>query len=219
MFPQPDAETLARNPQFAILWKDLTTNKINRDGVSKSIALDRETVKVREQLKKKRIEQAKSEVIKDAVRAVAFGEGEGGLIGEVSFDSRLHVEEAWWADIVQSRETAQIVSAQLDGKLDVQDEDIVQVEVEEFMSNIETVRAAVEAHMEQNVMLLCQILGMKENERVSFDEKGYANCTKQIQHRSNQTLRHFRLESRLCRQRSRKQNGSLMSSVSSWQVP
>jgi hypothetical protein len=64
--------------------------------------------------------------------------------------------------VVQLRETAQIVSAQLDGKLDVQDEDIVQVEVEEFMSNIETVRAAVEAHMEQNVMLLCQILGKEE---------------------------------------------------------
>jgi hypothetical protein len=66
--------------------------------------------------------------------------------------------------VVQLRETAQIVSAQLDGKLDVQDEDIVQVEVEEFMSNIETVRAAVEAHMEQNVMLLCQISGEEEKE-------------------------------------------------------
>jgi hypothetical protein len=64
--------------------------------------------------------------------------------------------------MVQLRETAQIVSAQLDGKLDVQDEDIVQVEVEEFMSNIETVRAAVETHMEQNVMLLCQILGKEK---------------------------------------------------------
>jgi hypothetical protein len=64
--------------------------------------------------------------------------------------------------MIQLRETAQIVSAQLDGKLDVQDEDIVQVEVEEFMSNIETVRAAVETHMEQNVMLLCQILGKEE---------------------------------------------------------
>ncbi|KAI4743165.1 hypothetical protein E4T50_06441 [Aureobasidium sp. EXF-12298] len=139
MFPQPDAETLARNPQFALLWKDLTTNKITRDGVSKSVALDKETVKIRDTLKSKQIEQAKVEVLKDAVRAVAFGEGEGGLGGEL-------------------RETAQIVSAQLDGKLDAQDEDIVQVEVEEFMSNIETVRAAVETHMEQNVMLLCQIL-------------------------------------------------------------
>lgn len=86
MFPQPDAETLARNPQFAILWKDLTTNKITREGVSKSIALDKETVRVREVLKSKRIEQAKVEVLKDVVRAVAFGEGEGGLVGEVSFD-------------------------------------------------------------------------------------------------------------------------------------
>jgi hypothetical protein len=87
MFPQPDAETLARNPQFAILWIDLTTHKINRDGVSKSIALNRETVKVRETLKSKQIEEAKREVIKDAVRAVAFGEGEGWLVGEVSFGS------------------------------------------------------------------------------------------------------------------------------------
>jgi hypothetical protein len=87
MFPQPDAEILARNPQFAILWKDLTTHKINRDGVSKSIALDKETVKVREVLKSKQIEHAKREVVKDAVRAVAFGEGQGGLIGEVSFES------------------------------------------------------------------------------------------------------------------------------------
>jgi hypothetical protein len=82
------------------------------------------------------------------------------------------------------RETAQIVSAQLDGKLDAQDEDIVQVEVEEFMSNIETVRVAVEARMEQNVMLLCQILGKEENKRVSFDKKGYANLYK---NRSNTT--------------------------------
>ncbi|KAH0343654.1 hypothetical protein KCU83_g8751, partial [Aureobasidium melanogenum] len=139
MFPQPDAETLARNPQFALLWKDLTTNKMTRDGVSKTVALDRETVKTREMLRSKQIELAKREVLKDVVRAVAFGEGEGALTGEL-------------------RETAQIVSAQLDGKLDPQDKDIVQVEVEEFMANIETVRTAVETHMEQNVVLLCQIL-------------------------------------------------------------
>lgn len=82
-------------------------------------------------------------------------------------------------DTAQLRETAQIVSAQLDGKLDAQDEDIVQVEVEEFMSNIETVRAAVETHMEQNVMLLCQILGEEENERVSL------NVMLTVQNRSN----------------------------------
>jgi hypothetical protein len=93
MFPQPDAEILARNPQFALLWKDLTTNKINRDGVSKSVALDRETVRIREVLKSKQIEQAKREVIKDAVRAVAFGEGEGGLFGEVSLNRVAHVKE------------------------------------------------------------------------------------------------------------------------------
>ena len=73
------------------------------------------------------------------------------------------------SDVAQLRETAQIVSAQLDGKLDAQDEDIVQVEVEEFMSNIETVRAAVETHTEQNVMLLCQILGKKKDKRVSLN--------------------------------------------------
>jgi len=84
MFPQPDAETLARNPQFALLWKDLTTNKITREGVSKSIALDKETVRVRETLKSKRIEQARREMLRDVVRAVAFGEGEGGLVGDVS---------------------------------------------------------------------------------------------------------------------------------------
>lgn len=89
MFPQPDAEMLARNPQFALLWKDLTTNKITRDGVSKSVALDKETVRVREVLKSKQIEQAKVEVLKDAVRAVAFGEGEGGLVGEVSLTAIL----------------------------------------------------------------------------------------------------------------------------------
>ena len=87
MFPQPDAETLARNPQFALLWKDLTTNKITREGVSKSIASDKETVKTREILRSKRIEQAKREVLRDAVRSVAFGEGEGGLVGEVSLCS------------------------------------------------------------------------------------------------------------------------------------
>ena len=91
MFPQPDAETLARNPQFALLWKDLTTNKITREGVSKSIALDKETVSVREVLRVKRVEQAKREVLRDAVRAVAFGEGEGGLVGDVSFDVLFHV--------------------------------------------------------------------------------------------------------------------------------
>ncbi|KAG9668692.1 hypothetical protein KCU95_g16998, partial [Aureobasidium melanogenum] len=139
MLPQPDTETLSRNPQFALLWKDLTTNKMTREGVSKSLTTDKETLKTREILKTRRTELAKREVLEDAVRAVAFGEGEGGLSGEL-------------------RETAQIVSAQLDGKLDPQDKDIVQVEVEEFMANIETVRAAVETHMEQNVMLLCQIL-------------------------------------------------------------
>jgi hypothetical protein len=84
MFPQPDASTLTRNPQFAHLWKDLTTNKITRDGVSKSLFLDKNTVKVRETLKSKRTESAKGQVLKNAVRAVAFGEGEGGLVGEVS---------------------------------------------------------------------------------------------------------------------------------------
>jgi len=63
------------------------------------------------------------------------------------------------------RETAQIVSAQLDGKLDPQDKDIVAVEVEEFMKNIDTIRTAVESHMWQNVVLLCQILGSFEDEK------------------------------------------------------
>jgi hypothetical protein len=119
-------------------------------------------------------------------------------------------------DIAQLRETAQIVSAQLGGKLDAQDEDIVQVEVEEFMSNIETVRAAVETHMEQNVMLLCQILGEEENERVSL--KVMLIVQKQIQHSSSQILRHFQLRSRLYRQKSRKQSGSSTSSASSWRA-
>ncbi|KAI4716573.1 hypothetical protein E4T48_07244 [Aureobasidium sp. EXF-10727] len=139
MLPQPDPETLARNPHFALLWKDLTTNKTTHEAVSKTIAEDKKTVETRDLLRGKQVEGAKKQVLVDAVRAVAFGEGEGVLVGEL-------------------RETAQIVSAQLDGKLDAQDEDIVQVEVEEFMSNIEIVRAAVEAHMEQNVVLLCQIL-------------------------------------------------------------
>jgi hypothetical protein len=88
MFPQPDASTLSRNPQFAHLWKDLTTNKITRDGVSKPLFLDRNTIKTRETLKSKRIESVKGQVVRDAVRAVAFGEGEGGLVGEVSVLSR-----------------------------------------------------------------------------------------------------------------------------------
>lgn len=83
MIPQPDAETLTRNPQFALLWKDLTTNKMTRDGVSKTVALDKETVKTRELLRTKQIELAKKEVLKDVVRAVAFGAAEGGLTGEV----------------------------------------------------------------------------------------------------------------------------------------
>lgn len=83
MIPQPDAETLARNPQFALLWKDLTTNKMTRDGVSKTVALDKEIVKTREVLRTKQIELAKKEVLIDAVRAVAFGEAEGGLTCEV----------------------------------------------------------------------------------------------------------------------------------------
>lgn len=83
MLPQPDSETLSRNPQFALLWKDLTTNKLTREGVSKSLTLDKETLSTREILKTKSVELAKREVLKDAVRAVAFGEGEGALGGEV----------------------------------------------------------------------------------------------------------------------------------------
>jgi hypothetical protein len=101
----------------------------------------------------------------------------------------------------------------LDGKLDVQDEDIVQVEVEEFMSNIETVRAAVETHMEQNVMLLCQILGKEEKREGIIEYRAMLIVQKQIQRSNNQILRHFQLKSRLCRQKSRKRSGSLMSSV------
>ncbi|KAI5204301.1 hypothetical protein E4T38_04774 [Aureobasidium subglaciale] len=138
MLPQPDAKVLRTNPQFAALWRDLTTNKIQRNGVSRDVALNSETVKMREVLHSKRVEIAEKEVLRNAVRHVAFGE-DGGLTGEL-------------------RETAQIVSAQLDGKLSPQDKDIVLVEVEEFMNNIDTIRAAVGSHMEQNMVLLCQIL-------------------------------------------------------------
>jgi hypothetical protein len=49
----------------------------------------------------------------------------------------------------------------LDGQLDAQqDEDVIQIEIEEFNNNIKVVGAAIERHMEQNVALLCQILGM-----------------------------------------------------------
>jgi hypothetical protein len=84
------------------------------------------------------------------------------------------------------RETAQIVSAQLDGKLDLQDKDIVAVEVEEFMKNIDTIRTAVESHMEQNVVLLCQILGSFEDEknRQGIIEK-YGDANFMYKYRSN----------------------------------
>ncbi|KAI5197513.1 hypothetical protein E4T39_07264 [Aureobasidium subglaciale] len=139
MLPQPDAKVLRTNPQFAALWKDLTTNKMERNGVSKEVAANKETVKMRETLKNKRVELAEKEILGDAVRHVAFGEEGGNLTGEL-------------------RETVRIVSAQLDGKLSPQDKDIVQVEVEEFIYNIDTIRAAVESHMEQNMVLLCQVL-------------------------------------------------------------
>jgi len=86
MLPQPDPQTLSSNPHFAALWKDLTTTKIQRNGVSKSVALDAGTVKTRELLKQKRVEIAQREVLEDAVRHVAFGEE--GLSGEVSDDLR-----------------------------------------------------------------------------------------------------------------------------------
>jgi hypothetical protein len=86
MLPQPDPQTLSSNPHFAALWKDLTTTKIQRNGVSKPVALDAGTVKTRELLKQKRVEIAEREVLEDAVRHVAFGEE--GLSGEVSDDLR-----------------------------------------------------------------------------------------------------------------------------------
>ena len=83
------------------------------------------------------------------------------------------------------RETAQIVSAQLDGKLDPQDKDIVAVEVEEFMKNIDTIRTAVESHMEQNVVLLCQILGsLQRRKREGIIEK-YGDANFVYKYRSN----------------------------------
>ena len=83
------------------------------------------------------------------------------------------------------RETAQIVSAQLDGKLDPQDKDIVAVEVEEFIKNIDTIRTAVESHMEQNVVLLCQILGsLQRRKREGIIEK-YEDANFMYKYRSN----------------------------------
>jgi hypothetical protein len=88
MFPQPDASTLSRNPQFAHLWKDLTTNKITRDGVSKPLFLDRNTIKTRETLKSKRIESVKGQVVRDAVR-VGWG-------GECFESKRVEGQELIW---------------------------------------------------------------------------------------------------------------------------
>lgn len=48
MLPQPDAEVLQSNPQFALLWKDLATDKIQRNGVSRSVGEGKEGVNRRE---------------------------------------------------------------------------------------------------------------------------------------------------------------------------
>jgi predicted transposase YdaD len=71
----------------------------------------------------------------------------------------------------------------------------------------------VETHMEHSVMLLCQILGEEEKRKGIIEYRAMLIVQKQIQHSSSQILRHFQLKSRLYRQRSRKRNGSLMSSV------
>lgn len=85
-------------------------------------------------LRKQRVEIAKKRVLDDAVRWAAFDE-DSSLDGEVNL--LLSIQQVWLLMLnEQLRETAQIVSAQLDGKLSSEDKDIVEVEVEEFMVSL-----------------------------------------------------------------------------------
>lgn len=93
-------------------------------------------------LRKQRVEIAKKRVLDDAVRWAAFDE-DSSLDGEVNL--LLSIQQVWLLMLnEQLRETAQIVSAQLDGKLSFEDKDIVEVEVEEFMVSLKEVTGMLE---------------------------------------------------------------------------
>jgi len=74
MLPQADAQVLQVNPDFARLYKDVATIKLNTDGSSKIV--DAKEAKARAdfttQLNNARVELAKKGLLEEGLRHVAY---------------------------------------------------------------------------------------------------------------------------------------------------
>lgn len=74
MLPQADAQVLKANPDFARLYKDLATNKLNTDGSSQIV--DPKAAKARDafatELHNARVELARKRLLFEGLRHVAY---------------------------------------------------------------------------------------------------------------------------------------------------
>ncbi|KAK6428426.1 hypothetical protein LTR95_015431 [Oleoguttula sp. CCFEE 5521] len=112
MLPPISQSFLAANPRFEVLYRDLCTNRLNADGSS---VVDEKTRKERDafdqDLRSARIEAAKRAIVKSELRKVALG------INELP-------EELL--------ELVAVLSAQLEGQVPAEDQDLAEEYVEQF---------------------------------------------------------------------------------------
>lgn len=73
MLPPVQPEILSANPKFDALYRDLCTNKLDRDGTTKLDAkAQKEHDAMSDELRKARVENAKQNIIKSYLRTVSF---------------------------------------------------------------------------------------------------------------------------------------------------
>jgi len=138
MLHQADAYTLSSNPQFASLYRDLCKTKLNSDGSTKDtdVRSVRSNDVFAEDFEQARVKAARRDIVRDAIHHVAYHGNE--LPDELQL-------------------VVLIVSAQLDGRLEPEDQDIADGQTEDFLKSIKEIACHVSNHLIQNATFLATL--------------------------------------------------------------
>ncbi|KAK3696138.1 hypothetical protein LTR37_018109 [Vermiconidia calcicola] len=138
MLPPVEKAVNSSNPKFEALYNDLCNNKLNIDGTSK---LDAKAQKERdglsEELRKARVDTAKSSLITSGLRDLSYRPG--------SLPEDL-------------RELVAVIAALLEGQIAEEDRDLLRDDLVKFKQNIKPISTALSKSFQQDANTLAAII-------------------------------------------------------------
>jgi len=136
MIPPVDASTLAKNPQFAQLYKHLTHSALNSDGSTKLTSSKQSRRATAEQLKAFQVETARQLLLRSSLAKIT------SRVDELP-DELLGVIEA--------------VAAQLNNTCSTEDREILEDDVEYFMGHLRPIGRPLSDHLSESALQLAYV--------------------------------------------------------------